>query len=451
MTVEPRRAVAIIGSGPSACYTAQALLKLRRDVDITMFERLPVPYGLIRYGVAPDHVGTKAVTRQFDRLFTRSGVRFLGNVEVGRDVDLESVRDAFDATVVATGLHADAHLPLPGFDDARVVGAGRFMRILNQHPGDEVSLPALGARVAVVGNGNVAIDIVRLLAKHETDFEGSDVHSPLLEQASGELRTIEVLGRSLVDQAKFTPSLLAELGRIDDVRYEAFGVDAASLEDAPERSAQAAALASLLAREQPDVPRITVRLRFGVAPVALAAEVDGGAPLRLSVAGPGSFEPQAASTVAEPASLDVDSVITAVGFHRGDAHLLHALLGHEQDVFAAGWARRGPQGTIAESRAEGQTVAREVEEWLASVDVKPEGERTELLARLDDVSVSFAEWNVIDEHEQRQAGPGRVRAKEQDTERLLRIARGSSESSAAVAPLSSDPSVPEAPTPDSDN
>ncbi|VXC19166.1 FAD-dependent oxidoreductase [Pseudoclavibacter sp. 8L] len=430
MTVEPRRAVAIIGSGPSACYTAQALLKLRRDVEIVMFERLPVPYGLIRYGVAPDHVGTKAVTRQFDRLFTRSGVRFLGNVEVGRDVEFDAVRSAFDATVVATGLHADAELPLPGFDDERVIGAGRFMRILNQHPGDEISLPQLGSRVAVVGNGNVAIDVVRLLAKHETDFEGSDVHSPLLDAAAGGLQIIEVLGRAGIDDAKFTPSLLAELGRIDDVRVEAFGVDDSSLADTSNRSAQAVALAGLLDRPQPENPRVTVRLRLGVAPVALTRD---GEILRLSLAGPGASEALAASTSAEPASIDVDSVITAVGFHRGDAHLLHALLGHEDDVFAAGWARRGPKGTIAESRAEGQTVAREVDAWLASAAHEPHDERAALLERLDESAVSFAEWSTIDEHEQRQAGPGRVRAKEQNTETLLRIARGRAEADSSDA------------------
>lgn len=421
MTVEARRAVAIIGSGPSACYTAQALLKLRRDVDVAMFERLPVPYGLIRYGVAPDHVGTKAVTRQFDRLFTRSGVRFLGNVEVGRDVTFEAVRGAFDATVVATGLHADAQLQLPGFDDGRVIGAGQFMRILNQHPGDDVALPGLGARVAVVGNGNVAIDVVRLLAKHENDFEGSDVHSPLLAEATGELQIIEVLGRAGIEDAKFTPSLLSELGRIADARFEVFGVGAEALADQEGRSAQAAALAGLLERPQPEHPRVTVRLRFGVAPVALAEEPGG---LRLSFAGPGASVTHAASTSTEPLSVGVDSVITAVGFHRGDAHLLHALLGDEHDVFAAGWARRGPQGTIALSRAEGQTVAREVDDWLTSVPPKPGDQRVELLSHLDESSVSFAEWSVIDEHEQQQAGPGRVRAKEQDTETLLRIARG---------------------------
>lgn len=428
MSAEHRRAVAIIGSGPSACYTAQALLKLRKDVDIAMFERLPVPYGLIRYGVAPDHVGTKAVTRQFDRLFTRSGVRFLGNVEVGRDVDFEAVRGAFDATVVATGLHADARLNLPGFDHERVIGAGRFMRILNQHPGDDVALPRLGSRVAVVGNGNVAIDIVRLLAKHQDDFDGSDVHSPLLDEAAGTLQVIEVLGRAGIDDAKFTPSLLAELGRITDARFEAYGVDEASLADQPARSPQAAALAGLLGREQPDSPRVTVRLRLGVTPVALAE--DGGA-LRLSTAGPGVTETVGASTVTEPTAIEVDSVITAVGFHRGDDHLLHALLGHEADVFAAGWARRGPQGTIAESRSEGQTVAREVDGSLASTDPKPGEDRAALLARLEGTAVSFAEWSTIDEHEQRLAGPGRVRAKEQDTATLLRIARGPADGTTA--------------------
>ena len=157
--------VVVVGSGPSGCYTAQFLRKQWPAADITVLDRLPVPFGLVRYGVAPDHQGTKAVDRQFDRLFTRDGVRFVGNVEVGGPVTVDQLRAAFDVVVLATGVSGDRPLGVPGAELAGVHGAGRLTRLLNDHPDEQHPVAPLGPRVVVVGNGNVALDVVRLLAK----------------------------------------------------------------------------------------------------------------------------------------------------------------------------------------------------------------------------------------------------------------------------------------------
>ena len=167
--------VAVVGTGPAGCYTAQALLKALPGVRVTLVERLPVPFGLVRYGVAADHQGTKAVTRQFDRVLAHPDVTFVGNVEVGTDISLDVLRASFDAVVVATGLHRDRRLGIAGEDLPGVVASGPLTRWANGHPDVSDAPPLLGRRAVVIGNGNVAVDVVRLLAKAPSDFVGSDL------------------------------------------------------------------------------------------------------------------------------------------------------------------------------------------------------------------------------------------------------------------------------------
>ena len=170
--------IAIVGAGPSGCFMAQSLGKACPDVEITIIEKLPVPYGLVRYGVAPDHQGTKAVIRQFARLFEKQGVNFAGNVNVGAgdaaDLSLAELRDIFDVVVLATGLSEDRRLGLAGEQTGGVYGSGAVTRFWNDHPSDQALAPEFGNQVVVVGNGNVALDVVRLLAKGADDFNGSD-------------------------------------------------------------------------------------------------------------------------------------------------------------------------------------------------------------------------------------------------------------------------------------
>src|ERR1022692_1636763 len=188
--------IAIIGSGPAGCYLADSLLRLVPDASIDIFDRLPVPFGLVLYGVAPDHQGTKAVARVLDRVLSRNRVSFFGNVEVGRDIRLEELMALYDVVVLATGASRDRRLNIPGEELPGVLGSGAFSGWDNNHPDHQP--PAIhGVQSAVViGNGNVAIDVARVLAKSATELAGSDLSPEVTSWLETQpIEPIHVVGR----------------------------------------------------------------------------------------------------------------------------------------------------------------------------------------------------------------------------------------------------------------
>ncbi len=198
-------AVAIVGSGPTGCYLAQALKKSRPDLDVVILEKRAVPYGLVRAGVAPDHTGTKAVTRQFDRLFEREGVRLVTGVDVGRTVSLDALRALFPAVVLAVGLEADRRLAIPGETLPGVTGSGAFARYANGEDG--APAPLLGRHLVVVGAGNVAIDVARVSLKGAGAFSGS---TPV--------ERVTIIARGAREAARFDAAMLKELEQVAGAR-----------------------------------------------------------------------------------------------------------------------------------------------------------------------------------------------------------------------------------------
>jgi ferredoxin--NADP+ reductase len=347
--------IAIVGTGPSGCYTAQFLLKRWPDAEITMFDRLGTPYGLIRYGVAPDHLGTKAIAKQFARLFESSRVTFIGDVEVGRDVALDDLRRTNDAVVMATGLWADR--TIDGFHDLAgrptrdgVYGAGRLTRMINGYPGADASDVALGRRTVIVGNGNVAADLVRLVLTPAGMLRDLDVPEDAIRALQrGPIERIDVVGRSAAERAKFDVAMLKELAGLPDVRF-------AHDEDLVGASPVADAVRALAAGSPRSAAR-EVRFHFGWSPERL--EGDG----RVSAA---VF--QATTDAGRHLELATDSVCTAVGFTEAadDVVLRSALESGSADVergfladglYCVGWLRRGPVGTIPANRADARLVA----------------------------------------------------------------------------------------------
>src|SRR3954471_623754 len=192
------RHVAIIGSGPAGYYTAEALQKLYGEAaQIDMIDRLPVPYGLIRSGVAPDHQSIKAVSRRYEKTALSPNTRFVGHVTIGQDVSIDELKSLYDAIILATGAPHDRSLGIPGSDLPGVVGSAAFVGWYNGHPDFAGLAPPLGAAgAAVIGNGNVALDVARILSKTRTEFAGSDIVGRALDalEASG-IRIVHVLGR----------------------------------------------------------------------------------------------------------------------------------------------------------------------------------------------------------------------------------------------------------------
>jgi len=210
------RHVAIVGSGPAGYYTAETLQKAG-DIAIDVIDRLPVPYGLIRTGVAPDHQSIKAVSRRYEGVALTENVRFVGHVSVGSDVTIDELVTLYDAVVLATGAPNDRPLDIPGADLPGVIGSAAFVGWYNGHPDFAGLNPLLDAPgVAVIGNGNVALDVARILAKTPAEFGGSDIVAHARDAlGASAVRHIHILGRRGPHQIAMTPKELGELGHLE--------------------------------------------------------------------------------------------------------------------------------------------------------------------------------------------------------------------------------------------
>jgi NADPH-dependent glutamate synthase beta subunit-like oxidoreductase len=389
--------VAIVGAGPSGFYAADGLLRTNPDLHIDVIDRLPTPHGLIRAGVAPDHQGTKAVARQFDRLLARPDVRFAGNIEIGRDLSWDELSAAYDAVIVATGMVIDKKLGVPGEDLSHVWGSWRFVGWLNGHP-DFRQGPDLSKvkSVAVIGNGNVALDVARVLAKSADEMAKSDIVPEAgAAIATAPLTDIHVIGRRGPEHASFTNNELAEMGRLSRAvaLTEPKGLDVAppASDPTPERLRKAKNLEILrgFANNKPGAKPVTVHFRFHAAAVAFK---------------PGEVE-------LTTGKLAADLVVTCIGYGGED-------FPKREEVFPVGWAKRGPTGTIPTNRAESHAVAQQVMAWLEARDPKS---GPDVLP----IAVDAAGWHRIDKHEVAAgAAHGRPRVKLTDWQALLDVAQG---------------------------
>lgn len=427
---EPR--IVIVGAGPSGCFIAGALRRALPAARLLVVDRLPCPFGLVRYGVAADHQSTKNITRQFDRIFTKEGVEFAGNVRVTATpepgaVSLDELAERADAVVLATGLAADRPLGIPGDGLAGVVGAGSLTRVLNTHPDaahsptpEADAIASLGQHVAIVGMGNVAVDLVRFLAKPAEGFDGSDVNDRALADYHADPATeITVVSRSSIAHAKCDAQMVRELGQIGGLRVTLAGAtDAAESElDDPAARSRVEALRALAEAAQDPHPRVTLNLLFGATPQRVLGEsrVTG---LRVRMSDGAERE------------VEATSVISAIGF-AADAH---SPLSDPADMsgrvrpglYRVGWCRRGPTGTIPENRADAVAVAAEIASDVTGgrLSTRPLDPEAPLLpAGVAAEAVSYSEWLAVDRHECATAPAGRTRTKLPTAAQMLDIAR----------------------------
>ncbi|GAB11258.1 putative ferredoxin--NADP(+) reductase [Gordonia araii NBRC 100433] len=386
-TPEPLRAgpqhVAIVGSGPSAMYAADELLRLP-NVTVTMYERLSAPFGLVRYGVAPDHTATRTVMRLFDQIAGHDRLRILLNCEIGRDITLDELRARHDAIIWAGGAPTDRPLNVPGNDAEGFASATSLVGWYNDHPdfADE-QFDLSGPRVVIIGNGNVALDVARILTSDPAQLEATTISRTALDSLrhSG-IREVLVVGRRGPLQAAFTlPELvgLADHGEgTANIVVDPAEIDALATEptDVTEQE-KLALLRELAQRQRGDGP--VIRFAFGLAPTEILTDdgvVTGVRFARNTVAADGSATP-----TGEMVDVDAGLVLSSIGYHgvavpglpfdekRG---VIPNDGGRVMDgdvpvsgMYVTGWIKRGPSGFIGTNKTDSaQTVA----SWRADVE-----------------------------------------------------------------------------------
>jgi len=439
--------VAVVGSGPAGFYAAAALLgDDELPVEVDMIERLPTPWGLVRLGVAPDHPKLKTVSRAFERIAERPGFRFLGNVEVGRDLAHEDLVELYDAVVYAVGAQTDRRLEIPGEDLPGSWSATEFVAWYNGHPDfQDVPFDLDAERAVVIGNGNVALDVARMLALTPEELAPTDTTDRAIDAISASpLRDIVVVGRRGPAQASFTNPELQELGELAGADV---AVDPNELEGAEPEGTNAErnlnTLREFAAREPSGKPK-TVRLRFFVSPTAIHG-TDRVEAIELVR---NRLEERDGRLVAvatdERETLECGLVFRSVGYRgvplrgipfdeaRGTIRNDRGrVLGEEgapaAGVYCAGWIKRGPTGIIGTNKKDAtetvELLLEDVREGRLPAKGRSAAEVDALLADRGVRVVLYTGWTAIDERE-RTAGEklGRPRVKLVSWDDLLEAA-----------------------------
>jgi ferredoxin/flavodoxin---NADP+ reductase len=429
--------VAVVGSGPAGFYAAGALLSADPPAEVDMIERLPTPWGLVRLGVAPDHPKLKTVSRAFERIADQPGFRFLGNVEVGRDLHHSDLVSLYDAVVYAVGAQTDRRLGIPGEDLPGSWAATELVAWYNGHPDyQELEFDLDVERVVVIGNGNVALDVARMLALTHEELAPTDAtDASIAAIESSPIREIVVVGRRGPAQAAFTTPELQEMGELAGADVL---VDPADLEGAEPHGTNAernvAVLRELAAREPEGKPRRVV-FRFFQSPVAILGRerVEGIELVRNTL----DADERAVPTE-ERETLSCGLVFRSVGYRGVELPgvVFDAASGTipndggrvEPGVYCAGWIKRGPTGVIGTNKKDAtETVELLLEDVAAGRLVpKPDTTAAAVDALLVERGVRFVEytgWTAIDEVE-RAAGAksGRPRVKLCSWDELLAAA-----------------------------
>lgn len=402
------RHVAIIGSGPAGFYCAEAICKKDPEVQVDIVDRLPTPYGLVRSGVAPDHQGTKNVWRVFARTAKRDQVRYFGNVEVGGDVSVEELLGFYDAVVLAIGVTRDRPLGIEGEDLPGVFGSRSLTAWYNSHPDFADLDPEIrGPGVAVIGNGNVAVDLVRVLSRVRSEMGKTDIAEYAMKKIEeSDYTDVYMLGRRGPLQASFTTAELRELGDMDQTVAL---VDAGDLPDEvthedPKQKKKFEKIVETLraySANTPGKPR-RLHIRFFSSPVRILGD-DHVTGLEVAIT---KLEDGRAVPTGETVTLEVGTVITAIGYtadplegvplsERGTCY--ENVDGKIRDrLYAVGWAKRGPSGVIATNRKDSMGVAHSLLDELADGGREGGDALASLLGERGARVVSFEDWEKIE-------------------------------------------------------
>lgn len=446
----PRR-VAVIGSGPSGLYTAEALLAGDPDVEVDVLDRLPAPYGLVRYGVAPDHTRIKSVTRKLESPFDSPRGRFLGNVHVGEGgIPGVVLREHYHAVVHATGSAVDRDLGIEGEELEGSVGSGAFVSWYCGHP-DAVDLrPTLdSAGAVVVGAGNVALDVARILARPAEDLAVTDLHDAVLDKLhDSEIMDVHVLVRRGPQHVKFTPVELRALADLADVEVLVHDDGALARDAEPARDRRTRQVLETLTAWAADPPgaggRRRIHLRFLRSPVRLLADADGrvsGVEVERNevtpsgrLRGTGEIEVLVAELVVKAIGYTGEPVAglpfdEPSGTIPNDAGRVVRDGEPVPGTYVAGWIKRGPNGVIGTNKGDGAETAASLLADLPGLAEPPRGGGGEVIERLREFGidpVTWGEWQRLDAAEVAlggsREGAERIKIAERDT--MLEAARG---------------------------
>jgi len=425
--------VAIIGAGPAGYYTAESLTKGEADVRVDIIDRLPTPYGLIRAGVAPDHQSIKNVSRRYAATNDRENVRFVGNLMLGRDISLTELKDLYDVVILATGAPADRPLGIKGSDLTGVYGSGAFVGWYNSHP-DYCDLdPDLRiASVAVIGNGNVAVDVARILAKTSSEMAETDLAEHAADSIHGStIKDIYVLGRRGPLEAAFTPKELSELNQMENCVAL---VDEAQLPSTDNDADLTGALKKnmvhlrAMGNNKPDDKPVRLHIKFYLRPAEIMG--DGSVCcIKLEETrvedskciGTGIYETLPAGLIV-PCIGYRTSPIEGVPYDKGRGIFTNNDGYIDDQLYCVGWARRGPTGTIGTNKPDGVAIAAKILEEVQAGG-KPGREGLNKLAKERDLRlITFADWKKIDAAEIAAAAAGAPRAKLVDIDNMVTIA-----------------------------
>lgn len=415
--------VAIVGSGPSAFYTVDALVKSGVQCQIDMIERLPAPFGLIRYGVAPDHESTRKVARNFDKLARSGALKFFGHVEIGRDVSMDELRTMYDAVVLAVGAPHDRKLGVPGESKKNVFGSADFVGWYNGHPDFRDLNPDLKVKAAaVVGVGNVALDVARLLVRSREELSETDMPDYAVEAfANSTVTDVHLFGRRGPAEAAFTMGELREMGALS---LASPVVDPAQLpanvdhlpEDERRVPAKLVEMLRTFSGHPQNKPR-RVHFRFYSAPKEILGgerveglriertKVEGG-----RAVGTGRFE-----------DIPCGLVVAAIGYRSpkiagamfDDAKGLYTNTEGcvAPGLYAVGWAMRGPSGVIGSNKIDGQMVGAHIVKDLAPGAKPGRAALERALGARGARFTSYEDWTVLDAEEVKRARPKAPRGK----------------------------------------
>jgi ferredoxin--NADP+ reductase len=443
--------LAIVGAGPAGIYAADILQKYERafDVSIDLFDRLPAPYGLVRYGVAPDHPRIKGIINALRDVLDAGGIRVFGNVNFGTDITLDDLKRHYHAVIFSTGAIRDADLNIPGIDLEGSFGAADFVSWYDGHPDVPREWPLDAKEVAVIGNGNVALDVARMLAKHADDLLPTEIPDNVYRVLKASPVTdVHIFGRRGPMQVKFTPLELRELGELNDVDIvvhdEDFEYDDSS-KAAIESNKQIFVINKIFTpwREAGiGTASRRLHLHFFANPVEVVG--DGG---KVSAFRYERTEPDGAGGVrgtGEMRELPIQALYRAVGYHGTQLDGIpfddrHGVIpNHEGQViddsnnvlpgvYATGWIKRGPVGLIGHTKSDAmETVAHLVKDqasWWSPADPSEEAV-TALLDSRGVVYTNLEGWRRLDNHEKELGAPqGRERIKVVDREEMIRVSR----------------------------